>query len=107
MASYNGWVTIRELGKGAQGEVHLARRPETQAARKQAIELIRGHIRQLSGGIDSPQANDRVEQLADAVVRIAREPSPEELGAVKVFSIKEDGSDSREQVSRRLQNEFN
>src|SRR5258708_17264713 len=103
MANYNGWTSIGELGRGGQGVVYKARHPERQTARTRAIEVIKQHVRQISqNGAESDQI---VETLAGSLFDLARHEMPDELGALKVFTVG-GGPGERERIAGRLASEF-
>jgi serine/threonine protein kinase len=87
------WEKIRPLGSGGQSDVYLVRSPDRVSERTECLRRIRTA---LQGGQQA--------ELADAIASYSRPESLSELGAKKIFKIRE-GSTERQALDR-LQQEF-
>jgi len=101
---FSGWEQIRELGKGGQGTVFLARSPmrakDRTKAPEQAYTLL--HSMTIGGG-----THDRthMERFAIAVSEFSKADAAEHLGALKVFDAQSD-SPEKEKAKGRLAQEI-
>lgn len=96
------WERVKQelLGKGGQSEVYLVRTPERTKERARGLEVINSHVPMTTGTKESmSQANL---QYVEAIQTYARADLPEELGAMKEFTLRDD----EEQSLRRLQQEI-
>jgi serine/threonine protein kinase len=87
------WEKVRPLGRGGQSDVFLVRSPERVAERASCLQRIRTAL-----------DGDKRAELADAMWSYSRPDSLSELGAMKVFKIREDSSE--QQALDRLKQEF-
>ena len=94
------WEVIGEpLGGGGQSEVYLVRRPQRRDERRRAIGRI---LESDPWGTHMAETREpRTGELATAVLDYARPEAPSELGAMKVFKIR----DGEEQAKNRLSTE--
>jgi serine/threonine protein kinase len=92
MKKYGKWELIEPpLGEGGQSVVYLARKPSRVAERQQHLEILK----QLSGqGFN----DDRAASFAGASWEYARPELPTELGALKVFGIRDGGAPAEERL---------
>ena len=96
------WEVIGDrLGEGGQSEVFLVRGPERVNARRNDISRILS----FSPWGTSMAGEQRTGEFADAVADYARTELPSELGAMKVFKLRDVGSDGEEQAVNRLTQE--
>ena len=86
------WERIRRLGKGGQSEVFLVRSPARVAQRAECLRTIRAALDQ-----------DRRADLADSMWLYARPESVSELGAMKVFKIRDDEQQSLDRLKQEIQ----
>jgi hypothetical protein len=86
------WERIRRLGKGGQSEVFLVRSPARVAQRAECLRTIRAALDQ-----------DRRADLADSMWLYARPDSVSELGAMKVFKIRDDEQQSLDRLKQEIQ----
>jgi serine/threonine protein kinase len=97
MSKYGDWETIETpLGEGGQSVVYLARTPQRMAERAQSFNVLS----ELSG--QSLRDLATAERFAKASQNLARSDSPSELGAVKVFKIREGGAPAEERLKREI-----
>lgn len=89
------WTVIRNLGSGGQSEVFLVRSPKRQAERREALQEIAAIVARSGTGIVA-------EELGESLVVAAREDRPEELGAMKVFTLRNEGTAEQDQALKRL-----
>ena len=83
---YGDWEQLKRLGGGGQSDVFLARKPERVAARNVSFETVK----RLSGqGLNAIKV---AEEFAKATWDLARPDFPNELGALKIFKIRDDGA---------------
>jgi serine/threonine protein kinase len=87
------WEKIRPLGSGGQSDVYLVRSPGRVSERTECLRRIRTA---LQGGQQA--------ELADAIASYSRPESLSELGAKKIFKIREGSTE--QQALDRLQQEF-
>lgn len=97
------WEVIKQLGKGGQGEVSLVRGPGRLQERRDVIQEVLGSNpwEPMMNSADRPE---RIERLAAALWKYMRPESDSELGALKVFDIR-DGDPDAEEALMRLRNE--
>ena len=76
------WEQIRRLGGGGQSDVFLVRSPARVTQREKYLQIIRTTLDQAKGA-----------ELAEAILSYARPESLDELGAMKIFKIREDGDE--------------
>ena len=95
MQEYGGWEVIEPLGKGGQSEVFKVRTPKRAAERRNYLEEIRSAL-----------DRDKRAELAIAIYSYARPEVPSELGALKIFKIREQGPDAEQQSLKRLMSEI-
>ena len=95
MGKKTDWTVIRNLGSGGQSEVFLVRSPKRQAERREALQAIAAIVARSGTGIFA-------EELGDSLVIAAREDRPEELGAMKVFTLRNEGAAEQDQALKRL-----
>jgi tRNA A-37 threonylcarbamoyl transferase component Bud32 len=86
------WEQIRPLGKGGQSEVFLVRSPARVAQRAECLRTIRAALDQ-----------DRRADLAVSMWLYARPDSVSELGAMKVFKIRDDEKQSLDRLKQEIQ----
>lgn len=106
MAKFGGWEqSFPALGKGGQGTVYLATRPERVQQRNDlAQEAIRANPWELR--LNSQERPERVKKLAPALYEYARPDNASEVGALKVFEISDDDPHEAQQAVARLRNEI-
>jgi serine/threonine protein kinase len=101
---YGGWEIIRPLGSGGQSEVFLVRSPGRVQDRRNSLSLMDDALMlkvERSGQRDSELGN-----LATASWSYARPDEDWELGALKVFKIRNSNATEHTQEIRRLKNEI-
>jgi len=86
------WEQIRRLGGGGQSEVFLVRSPARVRQRAECLRTIRA-------ALDQDQRAD----LADSMWLYARPDSVSELGAMKVFKIRDDEQQSLDRLKQEIQ----
>jgi len=91
MRALGGWEIIEPLGGGGQSDVYLARNPGRAAERERSLLEIRTSL-----------DGDKRAELATAIWTFARPDSPSELGALKVFKIREGGAPAQERLKREI-----
>lgn len=106
MTKFGGWQpSVPPLGKGGQGTVYLATRPERVQQRndlaQQAIAANPWELR-----LNSEERPERVKKLAPALYEYARPNDASEVGALKVFDIPDDDPQEAQQAFARLRNEI-
>ena len=87
------WERIKRLGGGGQSDVFLVRSPARATQRAACLRTIRAALDQ-----------DKRSEMADAMWSYSRPDSPSELGAMKIFKIRDEGGE--EQSLNRLKQEF-
>ncbi len=87
--NYNGWEKIEKIGGGGQSNVFLARTPKRAEERRKVMGLIK------RGGNEEVQARRYYEY--------ARPEKPDELGALKVFKVRENSGNPIERLKREIQ----
>jgi len=87
------WEEIRRLGGGGQSDVFLVRSPARVTQRAACLRTMKAALGQ-----------DQLAELADAISTYSRPDLVSELGAKKIFKIREDGSE--QQALDRLKQEF-
>jgi len=112
MTDYGNWERIEKLGEGGQSEVYLARSPARVAERRKCL----GQIQKVPEGtyglqpinvispartVDSPFGLNGAE-LANAIWSYARPDKTSELGALKIFKIREGGAPAKERLRREV-----
>jgi serine/threonine protein kinase len=98
------WEVIgNPLGAGGQSEVFLVRGPERVNARRKDIEQVFSFSPW--GTSMAGERPRRTGEFIDAVADYARTESPSELGAMKVFKLRDAGSGGEEQAVNRLTQE--
>ena len=107
MKDYNGWEVIRPLGSGGQSDVFLVRSAERQRARNAALRSMSALLpgpANISIPVFGPEA---ASDFANAIAEYNRPDVPSELGALKVFKLREGGdTDSEKQALNRLLREI-
>lgn len=94
-ANREHWEVIGDpLGEGGQSKVYLARSPARQVERKEKLDELAKALR----------AHDE-EKMSDVVWSAVRPDDDSELGAMKVFKLRNAGSDGEEQAVNRLTQE--
>lgn len=88
---YGGWEIVEPLGGGGQSEVFLARSPARVAEREKCLQGVRASL----------DADKRAD-LATAIWSYARPESHTELGALKVFKMREGGAPAQERLKREI-----
>jgi len=97
MRKYGDWEAIEPpLGEGGQSVVYRARTPSRVAEREQSFKLLS----QLAGGGLRDLAT--AEHFARASWDLARPDSPSELGALKIFKIRQGGAPAEERLKREI-----
>jgi len=91
MSEYNGWEKLNRIGGGGQSDVYLARCPERVKQRKEILNST-----QTAVGIGNQG------QFADAAYLYSRPDLPREIGALKVFKIRESGAQPLERLKREI-----
>jgi serine/threonine protein kinase len=92
MQKYSDWELIEPpLGEGGQSVVYLARTPARGAERARCLEQIRRALDE-----------DKRPELATAIWSYARPDHPSELGALKIFKIREGGAPAIERLRREI-----
>jgi serine/threonine protein kinase len=89
-----GWYTLNTLGEGGQSKVYLARSPARQVERKEKLDELAKALR----------AHDEA-KMSDVVWSAVRPDDDSELGAMKVFKLRDAGSDGEEEAVNRLTQE--
>jgi serine/threonine protein kinase len=103
MANFDGWETFGDrLGKGGQGEVFKARKPERVQHIQDSIKRIADAINDNLNGLSAKH----LENLMQLIVDVGGPDDPKELGAVKIFDIASGGPE-REKAIGRLKTEIN
>jgi len=102
MANRADWEQIERLGGGGQSDVFLVRRPARAKERAAAIQEI---LRSSPWPNVDPDARDRSVRFAEAVWKYARPDNPTELGALKVFKLRDEGPEAEEHAVDRLKSE--
>src|SRR5271165_3235515 len=92
---YGGWEVIEPLGKGGQSEVFKVRTPQRADERRKCLDAIRPAL-----------DRDKSAELAIAIYSYARPERPSELGALKIFKIRDQGPDADQQALKRLMSEI-
>jgi hypothetical protein len=91
MANRSDWEQIRSLGRGGQSEVFLVRSPQRKAEREKCVQKLT----ELGGqGLNS----NRAREFAEACSTYARDESPSELGALKIFNPHAAGPDAEKEA---------
>jgi serine/threonine protein kinase len=104
MGRRTDWEEIRSLGAGGQSEVTLVRRPTRMEERAASIrDILQSNPWAPFSG---PENTDRSSKLAAAVWSFARPEIPSELGAMKVFKLREAGVQGEQQAGERLKSEI-
>lgn len=97
MANYDGGETFGDpLGKGGQGEVFKARRPERAHHIKDSIRRIADGFNDKLNGLS---LQDR-EGLMQLIVDVGGPDDPRDLGAVKIFGIPTGGPERERAIGR-------
>lgn len=97
MQKYGDWEALEpQLGAGGQSTVYLARTPQRVAEREQSYQVLR----ELSG--QGLNAIATAERFAKASLNLARPDLPSELGALKVFKLREGGAPAEERLKREI-----
>ena len=91
MSEYNGWEKLNRIGGGGQSDVYLARCPERVKQRKEILNST-----QTAVGIGNQG------QFADGAYLYSRPDLPSEIGALKVFKIRESGAQPLERLKREI-----
>lgn len=87
------WEQIRRLGGGGQSDVFLVRSPARVTQRAACLRTIK-----------AASGQDKGADLADAIWSYSRPDSVSELGAMKIFKIRDEGGE--QQALERLKQEF-
>jgi serine/threonine protein kinase len=87
------WEEIKPLGSGGQSDVYLVRSPKRVSERTEYLHKIRTALQ-----------GDKQAELADAIASYSRPESLSELGAKKVFKIRDDSTEQH--ALDRLKQEF-
>jgi serine/threonine protein kinase len=87
------WERVKRLGGGGQSDVFLVRSPARATQRAACLRTVRTALDQ-----------DKRAELADAMWSYSRPDSLSELGAMKVFRIRDEGGE--QQAVDRLKQEF-
>jgi serine/threonine protein kinase len=97
------WEIIGEpLGSGGQSTVYLVRSPKRTSERQRSIDVILS-FNQPAATLDSRAK--RTGEFAEAIASYARNELPSDLGAMKVFKLREAGPAGEQQAANRLQKE--
>jgi serine/threonine protein kinase len=91
VSEYNGWQKLERIGGGGQSEVYLSRSPKRAKERQDLLSST-----QSANGLGSDG------QFADAVIAYGRPDHLNELGALKVFKIRESGALPLERLKREI-----
>lgn len=91
MSEYGGWEKLHRIGGGGQSEVYLARCPERV---KQRQELL--------ASTHSANGLGAEGQFAEAVITYGRHDRLDELGALKIFKIRESGAPPLDRLKREI-----
>jgi len=94
--TYDGWEKIEpKIGEGGQSDVYLVRSPDRKTQREGYLE----QIAKLSGrGYTSKEAA----ALAEGAWGYCRPDNPSELGALKIFKIRNGGAPAAERLRREI-----
>jgi serine/threonine protein kinase len=95
-------VNPKPLGGGGQSDVYLVRTPERTKQRKHSLEIINSHIPTAISVTTVEEKTSANVQYAEAIGEFNRPDRPKELGAMKVFKLR----DNEEQSLRRLEQEI-
>jgi serine/threonine protein kinase len=99
MAEYGGWEKIKQLGKGGQSQVFLARSPARVEERQKYLDAIK----QLSG----QGFNDaRAQRFTEATFGYGRNEHISELGALKIYAPRAAGVEAEKHALARLKIEI-
>lgn len=97
MQKYGDWELLEPpLGQGGQSVVYLARSPERVKQRKASASVL-SELSGLSLNTMQPAV-----KFSKAVLDLAREDLPSELGALKVFKIRQGGAPAQERLKREI-----
>jgi len=96
------WERIKRLGGGGQSEVFLVRTPERTTERARCIEFLSSFPPPLTAAREERAKLHA--QFAESLQTYMRPDLPEELGAMKVFKIREEGGE--QQALDRLKQEM-
>lgn len=97
MLKYGNWEALEpQIGAGGQSTVYLARTPQRVAEGEQSYQVLR----ELAGGGLRDIAT--AERFAKAPLDLARFDSLSDLGALKVFKIREGGAPAQERLKREI-----
>jgi serine/threonine protein kinase len=109
MMNYDGWELLQDeknpkqpriLGHGGQGTVYLTRSPAAASKRREKEQQVRHALRQNASG-----QYDAVD-LAKYLLELGGQDPPENLGALKQFSIPSDDKDEEAKALGRLEAEI-
>src|SRR5450432_809362 len=92
MAEFNGWEKIERIGGGGQSTVYLVRSPQRAEQRR---ELLRS-LETFSNGAKHPE-------YAAATYDINRPELLNELGALKIFTIRPDSGKPVDRLKREIE----
>lgn len=102
MANRAEWDQVRRLGGGGQSDVYLARIPERTKQRASCVAVINTLPPSLT---TTPEERNRSgSQFLEALREYVRPDAPSELGAMKLFKIREEGGE--QQAIERLKQEI-
>jgi serine/threonine protein kinase len=99
------WEQIIRLGGGGQSDVFLARCPERSRARNNALSQI-GSAENSNYTTTADNRSKITKAFADAIVEYTRPDRPSELGALKMFKLRDSGPEGEEQAIGRLKQEI-
>ena len=107
---YDGWEKLDPLGSGGQGDVFLVRNPERVAELRDILRAMDGKLRAVTSPTRDENHLTLLASLAPMFVDYARKDEDSELGALKVFRSRQDGSRLdvaiHTQEIKRLKNEI-
>jgi serine/threonine protein kinase len=100
----DNWEKVDDLGEGGQSNVILVRGLKRIKGRKGGIQRILDS--NPWGTVMDNTRELRTGQFADAVVEYARPESPTELGALKIFKLRETSPQEKQEALGRLRQEI-
>ena len=83
--NYGKWQTIRELGRGGQGVVHLARDTSQVKLAEEVLPGIGNAVQFLAGAHTQVDRNLRASELAKNITKYLAKDAPQHCAALKVL----------------------
>jgi serine/threonine protein kinase len=106
MAVYGKWETIKELGRGGQGVVYLAKDTTRADPKEKTLENIRVAIQQLASAQTHESQRRFAELFAQTVAELTpRSPDRSILGALKVLHQPTENKAEFEKAKERMSHE--